>query len=75
MLNDDGHMTQYSFVGDPPKRLQVTAPVKGVPTQFDITNEMKTACEKPWWRLSRKAASHPSVRTMGSHTLAHSGPH
>jgi rod shape-determining protein MreB and related proteins len=36
---------KHSFVGDSPKRLLVTAPVKGVPTQFDITNEMKTACE------------------------------
>jgi len=36
---------KHSFVGDPPKRVLVTAPVKGVPTQFDITNEMKTACE------------------------------
>ncbi len=36
---------KHSFVGDPPKQVLVTAPVKGVPTQFDITNEMKTACE------------------------------
>ncbi|HSY49260.1 MAG TPA: rod shape-determining protein [Thermoanaerobaculia bacterium] len=36
---------KYSFVGEPQKRVIVTAPVKGVPTEFDITNEMKTACE------------------------------
>jgi len=36
---------KHSFVGDPPKRVLVTAPVKGVPTELDITNEMKTACE------------------------------
>src|SRR5260370_19699985 len=33
------------LVGDPPKRVLVTAPVKGVPTELDITNEMKAACE------------------------------
>ncbi len=36
---------KHSFVGDPPKRVLVTAPVKGVPTELDITNEMKAACE------------------------------
>jgi rod shape-determining protein MreB and related proteins len=36
---------KYSFVGETQKRVIVTAPVKGVPTEFDITNEMKTACE------------------------------
>lgn len=35
---------KYSFVGDS-KRATVTAPVKGVPTELDITNEIKTACE------------------------------
>jgi rod shape-determining protein MreB len=34
-----------SFVGQPPHRVLVTAPVKGVPTELDITNEMRTACE------------------------------
>jgi len=36
---------KYSFVGDASQKAVVTAPVKGVPTDLDITNEMKTACE------------------------------
>ena len=36
---------KQSFVGDVPDRVLVTAPVKGVPTEFDITNELKNACE------------------------------
>src|SRR5947207_4158228 len=36
---------KHSFVGDAPKRVMVTAPVKGVPTELDITNEIKAACE------------------------------
>lgn len=36
---------KHSFVGDVPDHILVTAPVKGVPTEFDITNEMKNACE------------------------------
>jgi rod shape-determining protein MreB len=37
---------KYSFVGDGPKEpIIVTAPVKGVPTELDITAEMKAACE------------------------------
>ncbi len=36
---------KYSFVGEPPHRAMVTAPVKGVPTELDITNELKAACE------------------------------
>ncbi|MGZ4778233.1 MAG: rod shape-determining protein, partial [Thermoanaerobaculia bacterium] len=36
---------KYSFVGKPPQRCTATAPVKGVPTELDITNEMKAACE------------------------------
>src|SRR5438045_5348124 len=36
---------QYSFVGKPPHRALVTAPVKGVPTELDITKEMRAACE------------------------------
>lgn len=36
---------KYSFVGDAPKPVVVTAPIKGVPTELDITNEMKAACE------------------------------
>src|SRR5256885_4994355 len=34
-----------SFVGAAPEKIVVTAPVKGVPTDLDITNEMKAACE------------------------------
>jgi rod shape-determining protein MreB len=36
---------KHSFVGEAPKRVLVTAPVKGVPTELDITNEMRAACE------------------------------
>lgn len=36
---------KFSFVGDASQKAVVTAPVKGVPTELDITNEMKTACE------------------------------
>jgi rod shape-determining protein MreB len=36
---------KHSFVGDSKKRVLVTAPIKGVPTELDITAEMKTACE------------------------------
>src|SRR5918998_870994 len=34
-----------SFVGDPGQGVAVTAPIKGVPTELDITTEMRTACE------------------------------
>ncbi|HEY3052633.1 MAG TPA: rod shape-determining protein [Thermoanaerobaculia bacterium] len=36
---------QYSFVGEPQQRCVVVAPVKGVPTELDITNEIKASCE------------------------------
>jgi rod shape-determining protein MreB len=36
---------KFSFVGEAPQRVVVTAPVGGVPTEFDITPEMRTACE------------------------------
>jgi rod shape-determining protein MreB and related proteins len=36
---------KFSFVGTPPVRAIVNAPVKGVPTELDITNEIKAACE------------------------------
>ena len=36
---------KFSFVGDSSQRAMVTAPVKGVPTELDITAEIKTACE------------------------------
>jgi rod shape-determining protein MreB len=37
---------KWGFVGDAPKDpVVVTVPVKGVPTEIDITAEMKTACE------------------------------
>jgi len=34
-----------SFVGEHKGRIMVTAPVKGVPTNLDITSEMRSACE------------------------------
>ena len=36
---------RFSFVGTPPEPIRVTAPVEGRPTQFDITEQMRTACE------------------------------
>jgi len=36
---------KHSFVNAPPEKVVVTAPVNGVPTQFDITNELRAACE------------------------------
>jgi rod shape-determining protein MreB len=36
---------KHSYVGDAPGPVVVTAPVKGVPTELDITSDMKTACE------------------------------
>lgn len=36
---------KFSFVGKAPDRVAVTAPVKGVPTEIDITTEMRAACE------------------------------
>jgi rod shape-determining protein MreB len=36
---------KYSFVGDAEKPVIVQAPVKGVPTDLDITAELKAACE------------------------------
>jgi rod shape-determining protein MreB and related proteins len=36
---------KWSFVGEPKHRVYVTAPVAGNPTQIDITDQMRTACE------------------------------
>jgi rod shape-determining protein MreB len=36
---------KYSYVGDNRQPIVVQAPVQGVPTDFDITAEMKAACE------------------------------
>src|SRR6476469_407315 len=36
---------KFSFVGEPGQRALVTAPVQGVPTELDITNEIKAACD------------------------------
>lgn len=36
---------KHSFVGEPAEPCVVTAPIKGVPTELDITAEMKAACE------------------------------
>ncbi len=35
-----------SFVGEAPQRVMVTAPSQGRPTQVDITEEMREACEQ-----------------------------
>jgi rod shape-determining protein MreB len=36
---------KHGFVGKPQGKVEVTAPVKGKPTKFDITDQLKTACE------------------------------
>jgi rod shape-determining protein MreB len=36
---------KWSFVGEPQKRVLVTVPVAGKPTQLDITEQMRSACE------------------------------
>ena len=36
---------KHSFVGEPPSPVVVSAPVDGVPTDLDITSEMRAACE------------------------------
>ena len=36
---------QWSFVGQAKSPVMVTVPVNGKPTQIDITNEMRMACE------------------------------
>jgi rod shape-determining protein MreB len=36
---------KHSFVGEPTAPVIVSAPVDGVPTDLDITNEMRAACE------------------------------
>ncbi len=38
---------KHGFVGEPKRRVKVEAPVEGKFTQFDITNEMRRACESP----------------------------
>ncbi|MEL7059300.1 MAG: rod shape-determining protein [Acidobacteriota bacterium] len=36
---------KHGFVGEPQSPVMVTAPVAGKPTEFDITEQMRTACE------------------------------
>jgi rod shape-determining protein MreB len=36
---------KHSFVGEPPAPVVVSAPIDGVPTELDITQEMRAACE------------------------------
>jgi rod shape-determining protein MreB and related proteins len=38
---------KYGFVGEPKRRVKVEAPVDGKFTQFDITEELRKACESP----------------------------
>lgn len=38
---------QHGFVGQPGKRVRVQAPVSGKFTEFDITDELRRACESP----------------------------
>ncbi len=36
---------EHSFVGEPKGRVKVSAPIDGRPTELDITDEMRAACE------------------------------
>lgn len=36
---------RYGFVGKPQQKVMVTAPIQGRPTQLDITDPMRAACE------------------------------
>lgn len=36
---------RYSFVGEAPQKVTVTAPVDGKPTELDITEQVRTTCE------------------------------
>jgi rod shape-determining protein MreB len=47
----------HSFVGDAPGPVIVQAPVKGVPTDLDITAELKAACESVSRRRSRRCST------------------
>lgn len=40
-----GWKESHSFVGDPPGKVVVSAPVQGKPSELDITRELRTACE------------------------------
>lgn len=39
-----GWKEQYGFIGEPPGKITVTIPIAGVPSEIDITDEMKEAC-------------------------------
>lgn len=36
---------KHGFVGKPQAKVKVTVPVKGIPTEIDITDDLRTACE------------------------------
>jgi P27 family predicted phage terminase small subunit len=36
---------RFSYLGDPGQKIMVTMPVKGKPTEFDMTSQLKEACE------------------------------
>jgi rod shape-determining protein MreB len=38
---------KHGFVGEPKRRVKVEAPVNGKFTQFDITEDLRKACESP----------------------------
>ena len=40
-----GWKEEFSFVGQPQQPVKVSVPVRGKPTEIDITREMKVACE------------------------------
>jgi rod shape-determining protein MreB len=38
---------KHAFVGEPKRRIKIEAPVDGKFTQFDVTEELRKACESP----------------------------
>lgn len=48
---------KHGFVGEPKRRVKIEAPVEGKATEFDITEEMRRACESPMPAIVETATS------------------
>lgn len=48
---------KHGFVGEPKRRVKVEVPVEGRATEFDITEEMRKACESPMPAIVETAIS------------------
>src|SRR5262249_1036761 len=62
---------KWSFVGEPKSRVIVTVPAKGKATEFDITDEMRAACESILPPISETLIAllsrvSPSIRTRSA---------